>query len=275
LTYATGDAVTVEATALTALAMIKTGQFTNSANQALTYLIKSKAGNGTWGSTSATILSLKALIAGMGGAQLKDDVPFVISVNGKEAVRGKVDKDASDVMQTFELKGFKEAGANQVEISVDGETPLMYQIVGRHFEPWAKDQLEPKEKTLDINVEYDRTKLSTKDMLKAKATLKYTGKIPTYMVMIDLGIAPGFTVDPGDFAEMVAAKKIQKFTVTERTVTMYLGDVKPGDVLTFDYVLRPKYPLRARTPASVAYEYYTPANRVEGRPVELTVEDKK
>ncbi|MBI3822953.1 MAG: hypothetical protein HY289_09795, partial [Planctomycetes bacterium] len=46
-------------------------------------------------------------------------------------------------------------------------------------------------------------------------------------------------------------------------------------VLTFDYVLRPKYPLRARTPASVAYEYYTPSNRVEGRPVELTVEDKK
>jgi hypothetical protein len=95
------------------------------------------------------------------------------------------------------------------------------------------------------------------------------------MVMIDLGIAPGFQVDAGDFAEMVAAKKIQKFTVTERTVTMYLGDVKPGDVLTFDYVLRPKYPLRARTPASVAYEYYTPSNRVEGRPVELTVEDNK
>lgn len=254
--------------------MIRTGQFTNSVNQSLTYLIKTKAGNGTWGSTSATILALKALVAGMGNVELKDDVLFTIKVNGKEAHRGKVEKAASDVMQTFELKEFKADGANQVAIEVNGETPLMYQIVGRHFEPWKKEVVQ-KESTLEVAVEYDRTKLSTKDMLKAKATLKYTGKIPTYMVMIDLGIAPGFTVDPGDFAEMVGKKQIMKFSVTERTVTMYLGDVKPGDVLTFEYVLRPKYPLRARTPASVAYEYYTPSNRVEARPVELIVEDKK
>ena len=276
LTYATGDAVTVEATALTALAMIKTGQFTNSANQALTYLIKAKHGNGTWGSTSATILSLKALVAGMGATPLKDDVHFTIKVNGKEAARSKVDKDASDVMQTFDLKEFKADGDNQVQIEVNGETNLMYQIVGRHFEPWPSLPRKGGEKSpLEIHVAYDRAKLSTKDMLKAKATLKYNGKIPTFMVMIDLGIAPGFTVDPGDFAEMVGRKQIQKFTITERTVTMYLGDVKPGDVLTFEYVLRPKYPLRARTPASVAYEYYTPGNRAQARPVELIVEERK
>src|SRR3989442_1055330 len=39
LTYAHGDGVTVETTALAALAMIRTGEFTNDANQALTYLI--------------------------------------------------------------------------------------------------------------------------------------------------------------------------------------------------------------------------------------------
>jgi hypothetical protein len=39
--------------------------------------------------------------------------------------------------------------------------------------------------------------------------------------------------------------------------------------------LKPKYPLRAKTPATVAYEYYTPANRATAQPVELVVEDKK
>jgi hypothetical protein len=95
------------------------------------------------------------------------------------------------------------------------------------------------------------------------------------MVMIDLGIAPGFVVDAGDFAEMVGKKQIQKFSVTARTVTLYLGDVRPGDVKTFEYVLRPKYPIRAQAPAAVAYEYYTPANRAVSRPVELTVSEKK
>ena len=73
---------------------------------------------------------------------------------------------------------------------------------------------------------------------------------------------------------MVGAKKVQKFTVTARQVTLYLGDVKPGDVKAFEYTLKPKYPIKAKAPAAVAYEYYTPANRAEARPVELTVSEK-
>src|SRR5262249_13795333 len=41
LSYSRGDSLTVETTALTVLAMVKNGQFTNDVNQALTYLIKS------------------------------------------------------------------------------------------------------------------------------------------------------------------------------------------------------------------------------------------
>jgi hypothetical protein len=68
---------------------------------------------------------------------------------------------------------------------------------------------------------------------------------------------------------------VQKFSLTSRQVTLYLGDVKPGDALSFEYTLKPKYPLKAKTPATVAYEYYTPANRAAALPVEITVEDKK
>ena len=273
LNYGRGDSVSVETTALAALAMIKTGQFNASVNQSLAYLVKSKQASGTWGTTQATILALKALLSGMGGAELKNDIHFTIKVNGVEAQRGKIGKADADVMQAFDLTGFKAAGANQVEIEVNGETNLMYQIVSRHFEPWKN--VEPEQPAIDVKVEYDRTKLSTKDMLKAKATLKYNGKLPTYMVMLDLGIAPGFTVDAGDFAEMVSKNKIKKFEITARQVILYLGDVRPGDELTFEYVLRPRYPLRARTPATTAYEYNTPGVRSVANPVELVVEDKK
>ncbi len=94
------------------------------------------------------------------------------------------------------------------------------------------------------------------------------------MVMLDLGIPPGFSVDAGDFAEMVGAKKVKKFSVTSRQVTLYLGDVKAGDVQHFEYTLKPKYPIKAKTPSSVAYEYYTPSNRATAPPVELVVEDR-
>jgi hypothetical protein len=274
LTYARGDSLTVETTALTVLAMARTGQFTNSINQGLTYLVKSKDGNGTWGTTSATILSLKALLAGMGGSQMKGKVGFTIRVNGKEAARGEVNEQNADVMQTFDLKEVTAVGKNEVEIRTTGETNLMYQIVGRHYESWQRHP-QPTKPVLDVSVAYDRTKLSTKDLLKAKATLKYHGDIPTYMVIVDLGIPPGFTVDAGEFAEMVGAKRIQKFSVTARQVTLYIGDVKPGDEKTFEYVLKPKYPIKAKTPSTVAYEYYTPKNRATAKPVELVVTEKK
>ncbi len=154
-----------------------------------------------------------------------------------------------------------------------GETGAMYQIVGRHYEPWPKEA--PAKPLLEVSVDYDRTQLSTSDLLEATATLKYNGKEPTAMVMLDLGIPPGFTADAGDFAEMVGAKKVQKFSLTERQAILYLGDVEPDKAYTFKYTLNPKYPVKAKTPSSTAYEYYTPEHRATAAPVELVVEDAK
>src|SRR5690606_20386884 len=178
--------------------------------------------------------------------------PFVIKLNGVQVAKGEVTEKNADVLQQFDLSGkMNQSGTNEVTIEVEGETALMYQVVSRHFEPW--DKLPAQKPVIDVSVEYDRTKLSTKDMLRAKATMKYTGEVPTYMVIVDLGVPPGFTVDAGDFAEMVQAKQIERFSVTSRQVTLYLGDVKPGDVKTFEYTLKPKYPIKAKTPPTVAY----------------------
>lgn len=273
LAYSRGDSITIETTALAITAMIRTGQYTTTVNQALTYLVKTKDGGGTWGSTQATILALKALVAGLGGTKQQGKASFTILVNGKEAGKGEVTPENADVLQLFDCKELTKVGDNTVEIKVEGATNMMYQIVGRYFEPHSKSVAAAKP-VLDITVDYDRTKLSTSDLLKAKATVRYSGDVPTYMVIADLGIPPGFTIDAGEFAEMVGAKKIEKFTATARQVTLYLGDIKPGEVKEFAYTLKPKYPIKAKTPTSVTYEYYTPANRAAAKPVELTVTEK-
>ncbi|HZY85851.1 MAG TPA: hypothetical protein VFE78_13535, partial [Gemmataceae bacterium] len=257
LSYARDDSLTVETTALAVLAMLKSGQFTNSVNQGLTYLIKSKGPHGAWGSTQATILALKALVAGAGGPKQQGKATFTVTVNGKEAAKGQVNEDNADVLQQFDLKEHVRPGPNAVTIEVKGETNLMYQVVGRHFEPYKAEP--PAKPVLEVVMDYDRTSLSTADVLRAKATVKYGGKEPTYMVIVDLPVPPGFTVDAGEFAELVGAKRVQKFSVTARQVTLYLGDVKPGSAQAFEYTLRPKYPIKAKAPAAVAYEYYTPA----------------
>jgi hypothetical protein len=77
----------------------------------------------------------------------------------------------------------------------------------------------------------------------------------TYMVSVGLPVLPGLTAAAGEFAEPVGARRVQKFGVTARQVT--------------------QYPVRAKAPAAVAYEYYTPANRAAPRPAQLVVEKKK
>ena len=75
---------------------------------------------------------------------------------------------------------------------------------------------------------HGRPRPSTADALRAKATVKYGGKWPTYMVIVDLSVPPGLTAVAGEFVEMVCAKRVQKFGVTARQVTLFLGDVRPG-----------------------------------------------
>ena len=86
---------------------------------------------------------------------------------------------------------------------------------------------------------------------------------------------PGFTAVAGELAGPVGAKRVQKFGVTARQVTLFLGDVRPGPAQAFAYALRPKYPVKAQAPAALAHEYYTPANRAASRKVQLAVEEKK
>jgi hypothetical protein len=269
LAHSTGEGLTVETTALVALAMNRSGQFTDTASRALAYLVQTKGGHGTWGSTQATVLALKALTSGSPPQQ--GTATFTVLVNGQEAAKGEITEANADVMQQFDLTRHLRPGRNEVALAVEGKTDSTYHVVSRHYEPW-KDHPAAKAR-YELAVDYDRTRLSTKDLLKAKATLKHHGKESTAMVMVELSIPPGFTVDSGDFAEMVKAKNVEKFSLTPRQATLYLGAVPAGSTQSFAYTLRPKYPIKASTPAAVAWEYYTPAHRATSAPVELTVEE--
>lgn len=275
LSYARGDGMTVETTALAVLALNKNGQFPDSVNQCLTYLINARDPHGTWGSTQATILALKALTTCSGPPPQKGTADVVVLVNGKQADTFKITEQDGDVMRTIDLThAMNQAGANNVTLEVTGPTMLAYQVVSRHYEPWAKDKPSAKP-AFDVAVTYDRKELATTDTLHATATLKFNGEQPAAMVMLELGIPPGFNVDAGEFAEMVGKKQVNKFSVTSSKVTLYLSDVKPGQELKFTYPLKARYPIKAKTPETVAYEYYTPTNRGVAAPTELVVEEGK
>jgi uncharacterized protein YfaS (alpha-2-macroglobulin family) len=271
LTYAWGDSLTVETTALAALAFLEAGAFSETTQRSLIFLGQARDAHGTWATSQATILALQALVRAAGNPRRKGTQAFAILVNGKEVQKGEINEANADVLQQFNLTEHLRPGDNRVTIQGPGETAMTYQVVARHFERWKE---RPTDRSgLNLAVDYDRKELTTRTPLLATATLKNVGKEPTAMVMVELGIPPGFTANPDDFANLVAAKKLQKFSLSSQQAILYLGEVKPGDVQTINYTLRPRHPIKAKTPPAVAYEYYTPTHRATASPVELVVQE--
>jgi hypothetical protein len=130
---------------------------------------------------------------------------------------------------------------------------------------------------MSITVSYDRTKLAQDDIATATATVKNNLAKAANMVMVDLGIPPGFDLLSEDlqaYQEKSAGQKsgrMEKFSQTATQAILYFDSFAPGSTVTIKYRLRAKYPIRARTFQSRVYEYYDPAVNSIARPVGLEV----
>jgi hypothetical protein len=178
------------------------------------------------------------------------------------------------VFKSGEAKNPNSGGANTVEIRMKGKGGLAYQIVGSYFLPW--DQ-KPENEALSISVAYDRARLAQDDIATATAIVKNNLPKTANMVMVDLGIPPGFDLlseDLQTYVEKTASHKsarLEKFSLTATQAILYFNAIAPAEAVTLHFRLRAKYPIRARTFQSRVYEYYDPAVSSVARPVELEV----
>jgi hypothetical protein len=167
-----------------------------------------------------------------------------------------------------------DAATNRVEIRFAGKGGLAYQVVGRYFTPWKE---RPEHEPLSIDVSYDRTRLAQDDIATATANIRNNQGTAANMVMIDLGIPPGFDLlseDLQTYQEKSAGRKsgrLEKFNLTATQAILYFDSIAPGDNITLPFRLRAKYPIRARTLVSRVYEYYDPEVSSVARPVQLEV----
>ncbi len=275
--YATGDSAAIETTGLAVQALLKSGLESGVASKALKYIAAKKDASGTWGTTQATIMALKALLLATEKGSADAAGTVEITLNGRPAGRLVLTAENNDLLHQFALSGVDQRGPNRVELKFTGQGGLAYQVAGRYFLPWdERTAAEP----LTISVQYDRTQLAQNDIATATATVKSNLSATAKMVMVDLGIPPGFdllTEDLQAYQEQSAGKssgRMEKFTLTATQATLYFDSIAAGDTVKLRYRLRAKYPMRAKTFASRVYEYYNPAVKAVARPIDLEVRPK-
>jgi hypothetical protein len=193
-----------------------------------------------------------------------------VLLDGKQIATEAFNPDNSDVMRLIDA-GIIGPGSHKVELRASGKANVMYQVVGRYYRPWK--EVGGKQEPLSIKVEYDRRELKVDDLLTANVDVRYNLDRTTFMVIVDLGIPPGFSVIPDDFATLVSQNKIKRYSLTGRQITLYLGEMRKDTPLKIRYKLRAKFPIKAKTPKSVAYEYYTPSSRGVQQPELITVKE--
>jgi len=270
-THGTGTAADIEVTALAVQAFIRCGRELGTVTKAVTYLVKNKDAYGTWQSTQATIQALRAMLMAERGATAKTDATISLSLNDKAVKQLTVDETNSDVLQLVDLKDLTRKGENTIKLEFEGKGALLYQVVGRYYMPYPKRLLAIPEEPMTINVEYDRTQLTAEDIINVTATVTNNRRGKAKMVIVDLGLPPGFTLIPDNLNSLVEDKVIEKYSTTGRQIIVYLREVDHKKPIEIKYQLLAKYPLKAKTPKSTVYEYYNPEVKAEAKPIQLVV----
>jgi 5-hydroxyisourate hydrolase-like protein (transthyretin family) len=268
VTFTRGIGADIEATGLAAYSLIRSGMYTDVVSEALTYLIRTKDNSGIWYTTQGTIIALRAFVAALGSTSEDIDARLTVIINGQKVSEFRVDKTNADLMHQVDLSGNIDA-QNTIEVVVKGEGNFLYEIISHYYLPW---EIVPKgdKPPFVIDVKYDRTALQVNDIVDVEVDVRLTRPGRAQMVMVDLGIPPGFEVLTPTLDELVG-KKIQKYSVTPRQIIIYLDEVASGSPVRIAYRLQAKYPIRAKVRASQVYEYYNVEDRAIRPPIEIRV----
>ncbi len=271
--YGAGRSGDIETTALAALAMIEGGANPATVRAALAWLVQQKDAGGTWHSTQATVLALKALLAGtdrpLGEARPRQ---IEIAVDGKIVQTLAIPADQGEVMQQVDLSAQVARGSHRLAIADRTETATGYQATLVYHLPGG--DRPPDAGPLSIELVYDKTALTVDDRGGVKATVTNRTADMAPMVILDLPIPAGFAVEAEDFETLRSSGRIAKYQVTPRSTIVYLRALSPAEPLELTYRLRATMPVKIVAQAARVYEYYNPDHQAATAPIAMNVAAK-
>jgi type II secretory pathway pseudopilin PulG len=268
--YGAGLSGNIETTALATLAMIEGRASPATIRAALAWLVEQKDAQGAWHSTQATVLALKALLAGtdrpLGEARQRQ---IDITVDGQTVQSLVIPADQGEVVEQVDLSARVARGSHRLGIAESTGTATGYQATLAYHVPGAE---RPRDgEPLSIELVYDKTTLVVDDRVGATATVTNRTAAAAAMVILDLPIPAGFAVDAEDFEALRSSGKIAKYQVTPRSAIVYLRTLSPSEPLELVYHLRATMPVKITAPPARAYEYYNPDRQAQTAPTPLSV----
>ena len=255
---------TMQTVSLTSMALSKT-KVNNSLNkQLINYLIGQKDTYGTWHSTQATILALKALNAFNEKGKIKNQT-IKVSVNSD--IKEIEIKD--NPLEIYELVFNNLGKENKLNIDME-KGNAYYEVVEEYYIPY--ENVDTSENNIEIDVQANQN-LKVNEILTANIKLVNKNKETIRNGMVTIDVPAGCSVLEDSLALLETKGIIEKYEMTYRKINIYLRDFEVSQVINLSISFRTGYPVEVTGLAIRAYDYYNPNICGNFMPVNIKVTD--
>ncbi len=250
-----GEALTIEATSLAALAWMREAKFAGNVETAIRYLAEAcKAGR--YGSTQSTVLALRAIVT-YDALRARPKAPGAVRVfvDGQQVGSSvKFDKTTEGAIKLPELSELLTAGEHTISLEMEGGGEMPYALAVKYN---AVTPATARETKVDLQTRLSKGTVAEGETLEAYATVTNLASenLPTVVAIV--GLPGGLEPRHDQLKELVKKGAVDAYEVLGRDVVLYWRGMEKGQVREVPLSLVAAVPGRYVGPASRAYEYYT------------------
>lgn len=264
-----GDSLTIETTAVAILAWLEDDSFAGNVEKAVEWLT-TRCKDGRYGSTQATVLALKAIVAyDASRARPKAPGVIVMRIDGRELARAPFGVDTSGAIEMPDFSHALLPGDHTIEIAMEGGSRMPFSAdIGYYTTKPASSAECP----IELSTKLAAAKVREGETTEIGVTVKnLDGKDGQSMVLAVVGLPGGLEPRHEQLKELVKAGTVNAYEVIGRNVVLYFTTMEAGQETSFRIDTVAAIPGTYTGAASQAYLYYGDEHRhwVNGLKVEI------
>ena len=269
ITGSRGRSLTMETTALAALAWMKLPEFADEANRAVEWIVDNRQGSGGFGSTQATVLALKALRE-HSRANRRSGGGGTLTVKRETVLLGELPL-AAGRHRTLAMDGLEEKltpGDNRLLIGLTGDSRIPYTLNVAYCSTKPADHEDCPVRLL---TKLAKSKVAQGESVRFVANVSNATDEEQSMTVAILGLPAGLEVRHEQLEELKTARLVDRYETRPREVVCYWRALAPRKTVELNLDLIAAVPGKYTGPASRVYLYYTSDQKCWAEPVAIEI----
>ena len=256
-----GNHQNVQTTALTSIALSKTNKESKNNSELVNYIIANKYAGGTWGTTQATILALKAVNEFSTNSDISEQT-LTINLNGKS---NNIEiKD--DILDVYELEFDNVSKENKLSIGMK-KGKLIYEVIKDYYVDYSEI-----EASKNIDLAYTITE-NVGVNGEVTQSIKFINNTDSNIEngLLKINIPQGTSVIEDSLLELKYKGIIEKYEYNYNSINIYFRNVEKAKEYSIDVKYRALYPEEITGGSLRFYDYYNPETEAIVGPTKIIV----